>query len=66
MEDDANDAEDTALDVFLVNALKNRVDRIFLLKLDRDFCNFINNPKYGSVQSYLVRYLGYGCVLLCC
>jgi len=51
VEDEGNDAEDTALDGFLVNALKNRNDRIFLLKLDREFCTFINNPRYGAVQS---------------
>src|SRR5690242_11137697 len=47
VEEECNDAQDMALDEFLVNALKNRQERIFLLKLDREFCNFINNPRYN-------------------
>ncbi|KAG0205437.1 R3H domain-containing protein 1 [Mortierella sp. GBA30] len=55
--DDVNGAEDSALDEFLVNALKNRQDRIFLLKLDRELCSFINNPnqeqlEFPSMNSY--------------
>ncbi|KAF9941800.1 R3H domain-containing protein 1 [Mortierella alpina] len=55
--DDANEPEDSALDEFLVNALKNRQDRIFLLKLDRELCSFINNPgqdklEFPSMNSY--------------
>ncbi|KAI1318257.1 R3H domain-containing protein 2 [Mortierella claussenii] len=57
VDDDSNDTEDTALDEFLVNALKNRQDRIFLLKLDREFCSFLNNPnqeqlEFPSLNSY--------------
>lgn len=47
VEEECNDAQDMALDEFLVNALKNRQERIFLLKLDREFCSFINNPRYA-------------------
>ncbi|KAF9960766.1 R3H domain-containing protein 1 [Mortierella alpina] len=55
--DDVNEPEDSALDEFLVNALKNRQDRIFLLKLDRELCSFINNPsqeklEFPSMNSY--------------
>jgi hypothetical protein len=46
VDDESNDTQDMALDEFLVNALKNRQERIFLLKLDREFCSFINNPRY--------------------
>ncbi|CAO3569204.1 unnamed protein product [Mortierella alpina] len=57
IEDDTNEPEDSALDEFLVNALKNRQDRIFLLKLDRELCSFINNPsqdklEFPSMNSY--------------
>ncbi|KAF9184496.1 hypothetical protein BGZ50_003638 [Haplosporangium sp. Z 11] len=57
VEDESTDVEGSALDEFLVNALKNRQDRIFLLKLDREFCNFINNPnqeqlEFPSLNSY--------------
>ncbi|KAF9898704.1 R3H domain-containing protein 1, partial [Lobosporangium transversale] len=58
LEDDSNDTGgDMALDEFLVNALKNRQDRIFLLKLDREFCSFLNNPsqeqlEFPSLNSY--------------
>ncbi|KAF9992654.1 hypothetical protein BGZ65_011982, partial [Modicella reniformis] len=31
------------LDEFLLAALKNRQDRLFLLRLDREYCNFIGN-----------------------
>ncbi|KAF9362656.1 hypothetical protein BGX34_005746 [Mortierella sp. NVP85] len=55
VEDDGNDAEDTALDGFLVNALKNRNDRIFLLKLDRELCTFLNNPSPALRFSDLVE-----------
>jgi hypothetical protein len=47
VEEECNDAQDMALDEFLVNALKNRQERLFLLKLDREFCSFINNPRYA-------------------
>ncbi|KAF9292090.1 R3H domain-containing protein 1 [Mortierella alpina] len=55
--DDVNEPEDSALDEFLVNALRNRQDRIFLLKLDRELCSFINNPsqdklEFPSMNSY--------------
>ncbi|KAG0368569.1 hypothetical protein BGZ54_001650 [Gamsiella multidivaricata] len=55
--DDSNDTEDTALDEFLVGLLKNKQERIFLLKLDREFCNFLNNPaqehlEFPSLNSY--------------
>ncbi|KAF9572253.1 R3H domain-containing protein 1 [Mortierella alpina] len=55
--DDANEPDDSALDEFLVSALKNRQDRIFLLKLDRELCSFINNPnqdrlEFPSMNSY--------------
>ncbi|KAG0004294.1 hypothetical protein BGZ65_000620 [Modicella reniformis] len=50
MEDEVNDTEDAALDAFLVNALKNRNDRIFLLKLEREFCNFLNNPSQEQME----------------
>jgi len=46
LDDDACDPDNPGLDEFLVTALKNRQDRIFLLKLDREFCSFINNPRY--------------------
>ncbi|KAF9114460.1 R3H domain-containing protein 1 [Mortierella sp. AM989] len=57
VEDEVTDMEDTGLDEFLVNALKNRQDRIFLLKLDREFCSFLNNPskeqlEFPSLNSY--------------
>ncbi|KAG0008804.1 hypothetical protein BGZ80_003038, partial [Entomortierella chlamydospora] len=57
VEDEVNETEDTVLDEFLVNALKNRQDRIFLLKLDREFCSFLNNPsqeqlEFPSLNSY--------------
>ncbi|KAG0221426.1 R3H domain-containing protein 2 [Mortierella sp. GBA43] len=44
VDDEANNTEDTGLDGFLVGLLKNRNERMFLLKLDLDFCNFLNNP----------------------
>jgi hypothetical protein len=47
MDDESNDVEGTALDEFLVNALKDGKDRIFLLKLDRELCSFLNNPAYA-------------------
>ncbi|KAF9324791.1 R3H domain-containing protein 1 [Linnemannia elongata] len=50
VEEECNDAQDMALDEFLVNALKNRQERIFLLKLDREFCNFINNPSQPQLE----------------
>ncbi|KAF9928069.1 R3H domain-containing protein 1 [Linnemannia zychae] len=50
IDEDSNDAQDMALDEFLVNALKNRQERIFLLKLDREFCSFINNPSQPQLE----------------
>ncbi|KAG0220207.1 R3H domain-containing protein 1 [Mortierella sp. NVP41] len=50
VEDESNDSQDMALDEFLVNALKNRQERIFLLKLDREFCSFINNPSQPQLE----------------
>ncbi|KAG9067337.1 R3H domain-containing protein 1 [Linnemannia hyalina] len=50
VEEECNDAQDMALDEFLVNALKNRQERIFLLKLDREFCSFINNPSQPQLE----------------
>ncbi|GJJ73011.1 hypothetical protein EMPS_05369 [Entomortierella parvispora] len=50
VDDDACDPDNPALDEFLVNALKNRQDRIFLLKLDREFCSFINNPSQNQLE----------------
>ncbi|KAF9909084.1 R3H domain-containing protein 1 [Linnemannia zychae] len=50
VEDESNDTQDMALDEFLVNALKNRQERIFLLKLDREFCSFINNPSQPQLE----------------
>ncbi|KAF9136946.1 R3H domain-containing protein 1 [Linnemannia schmuckeri] len=50
VEEECSDAQDMALDEFLVNALKNRQERIFLLKLDREFCSFINNPSQPQLE----------------
>ncbi|KAF9897154.1 hypothetical protein BX616_006088, partial [Lobosporangium transversale] len=38
------------LDPFLLTALNNRHDRLFLLKLDRDFCNFIQDPNQTQLE----------------
>ncbi|KAF9943579.1 cAMP-regulated phosphoprotein 21, partial [Mortierella alpina] len=38
------------LDEFLISALKNRQERLFLLKLDREFCNFIANPSQDVLE----------------
>ncbi|KAG0379464.1 R3H domain-containing protein 1, partial [Mortierella sp. AD032] len=50
VDDDSNDTQDMALDEFLVNALKNRQERLFLLKLDQEFCSFINNPSQAQLE----------------
>ncbi|KAF9136183.1 R3H domain-containing protein 1 [Mortierella sp. 14UC] len=50
VEDESNDIQDMALDEFLVNALKSRQERLFLLKLDREFCSFINNPSQPQLE----------------
>ncbi|KAG0269487.1 R3H domain-containing protein 1 [Linnemannia exigua] len=50
VDDDSNDTQDMALDEFLVNALKNRQERLFLLKLDQEFCSFINNPSQPQLE----------------
>ncbi|KAF9271848.1 R3H domain-containing protein 1, partial [Mortierella alpina] len=39
-----------SLDEFLVSALKSRQERLFLLKLDREFCNFIENPSQDVLE----------------
>ncbi|KAF9957599.1 R3H domain-containing protein 1 [Mortierella alpina] len=39
-----------ALDEFLVSALKSRQERLFLLKLDREFCNFIENQSQDTIE----------------
>ncbi|KAF9302976.1 R3H domain-containing protein 2, partial [Linnemannia elongata] len=33
-----------SLDEVLLTALQNRQDRLFLLKLEREYCNFIEDP----------------------
>ncbi|KAF8970741.1 hypothetical protein BGZ46_010408 [Entomortierella lignicola] len=50
VDDETNETEDAVLDEFLVNALKSRQDRLFLLKLDREFCNFLNNPSQEHLE----------------
>jgi hypothetical protein len=44
VDEEGNDNEST-FDEFLITALKNRNDRIFLLKLELEFTNFINNQR---------------------
>ncbi|KAF9933137.1 hypothetical protein FBU30_006461 [Linnemannia zychae] len=47
----------TATDEVLLTALQNRQDRFFLLKLEREYCNFIEDPskdvlEYPFLNSY--------------
>ncbi|KAF9428746.1 R3H domain-containing protein 1, partial [Podila epigama] len=56
LDEDGNENEST-FDEFLITALKNRNDRIFLLKLELEFTNFINNQSqdqldFPSLNSY--------------
>ncbi|KAF9311167.1 R3H domain-containing protein 1 [Podila horticola] len=56
VDEEGNDNEST-FDEFLITALKNRNDRIFLLKLELEFTNFINNQSqeqldFPSLNSY--------------
>ncbi|KAG0024925.1 R3H domain-containing protein 1 [Podila clonocystis] len=56
VDEEGNENEST-FDEFLITALKNRNDRIFLLKLELEFTNFINNQSqeqldFPSLNSY--------------
>ncbi|KAG0086480.1 R3H domain-containing protein 1 [Podila epicladia] len=56
VDEEVNENEST-FDEFLITALKNRNDRIFLLKLELEFTNFINNQSqeqldFPSLNSY--------------
>ncbi|KAK3829936.1 MAG: hypothetical protein JOS17DRAFT_748103 [Linnemannia elongata] len=39
-----------SLDEVLLTALQNRQDRLFLLKLEREYCNFIENPSKDVLE----------------
>ncbi|KAG0355579.1 R3H domain-containing protein 1, partial [Podila minutissima] len=56
VDEEGNENEST-FDEFLITALKNRNDRIFLLKLELEFTNFINSQSqeqldFPSLNSY--------------
>ncbi|KAF9094647.1 R3H domain-containing protein 1 [Mortierella sp. AD031] len=43
-------ATEGSLDKFLLTALQNRQDRLFLLKLEREYCNFIEDPSEDVLE----------------